>query len=687
MQLAQENATFPLITNSLTPEWGKMLPESIEPSIEYAIQSAQSALETIENIPENAVQYENTLGAFDSATEILENAWTKVLHLDAVANHPDLRKAIEKMLPKVTNFLTEVYLNKKLYHRLKIFSTSQEAKTLSQTQKRFLEETLLDFVENGAQLDNHSKKTFQELNNRLAQLTQKYTENVLDATNQWELIIKDQKSLAGLPESAKTAAFEDALDKGYGSKEHPQYRFTLHQPSFGALMQYLEDDSLRKKTWLASQEIASKAPYENTPLIQEALSTRKKIAQLLGYPNFAELITKRRMVTSAAKALEFIHDLHQRIEKKFNEEAKALAAFKAQHQTQTHKEEKLEPWEVSYWAEKQRQELLQFDEEALRPYFEINSVLEGLFKISEQLFNLKIKEKNEVMGWHTDVKYYEIFDASTKQLMGAFYADWHPRKTKRSGAWMNPLLTSSKNSPGLGIICGNLTKPTKEKPALLTHNEVCTIFHEFGHLLHHVLGTVEIKSLNGISVPFDFVELPSQLLENWCWERDSLNLFAKHFKTQEPLPDTLFEKLKKTRSYLAALAMMRQLSLSKMDLELHMHFDPSMQDLDRFIETVTKPYTLNFKTKPKSIIRQFLHLFSDPHGYAAGYYSYKWSEVLDADVFSRFQKEGIFNQKLGVELRHTILSQGNSKTPHALYMAFMGREPQLEPLLKRFNLI
>ncbi len=673
----------PFLENTLTPHWSLLTPDKIKTDIDYALSEAEKKVQAIAKLNLNSLNYENTLLALEMANEDLENAWGKVVHLDSVANSPELRKVYNELLPKVSEYFTKIFLNPDLWKVIKTYSESPEAKQLTGVRKRFLEETVTDFKESGADLSKSDKLRLEALETELAQLTQKYSENVLDATNAWELVVDNEKDLSGLPESAKEDAKESALKKNYGTPENPKWRFTLQAPSMLPVMQYLDSDAIREKVWKASNLIGSAPPYDNTDLINQILKLRQEKAKLLGFKNFADLVLKRRMAKTGEKALQFIEDLHDKVEKPFHQELKAIEEYKAKKTNSP--PEKLQPWEFAYWAEKRRKELYDFDEEQLRPYFPIDQVINGMFQITGKLFNIDIKEKKDVQGWNSDVKYYEIYEKNGR-LLGAFYADWYPRENKRSGAWMNHLMTGAQGEPHLGLICGNLSRPTKEKPALLTHRDVETIFHEFGHLLHHILGDVEIKSLHGTKVAWDFVELPSQILENWCWERESLNLFAKHYLTHETIPEDLFKKMLAARNYLSAIATMRQLSIAKMDLGLHTQYNNSSKNLDDFIDETLVGYIPEYKTKPKSIVRQFGHVFADPTGYAAGYYSYKWAEVLDADAFTRFKKEGILNPEVGLDFRSKILSKGNSSPAEELFHAFMGREPDLDALLIRCGL-
>lgn len=678
-----EVMNHPFIDNSLTPKWSLMTPAQVKTDIEYVLTQAEKKLQLIRDQNPQSLNYNNTLLALETASEDVENAWGKVGHLDAVSNSPELRKVYNEMLPKVSEYFTKIFLDSKLWDIIKTYSESPQAKQLSGIRKRFLQEILLDFKESGADLPPTEKARLKALETELAQITQKYSENVLDATNAWELIIKDENELTGLPESAKEAAKEEALKKNLGTPDHPQWRFTLQAPSMQPIMQYLDNNAIREKVWRANNAIGDESPYDNTELINKILKLRQEKAQLLGYPNFADLILKRRMAKTGTKALKFVEDLHAKIQKAFQQEVKNIEEYKAK-KTAT-PIEKLQPWELPYWAEKRRKELYDFDEEELSPYFPIESVIAGLFQITGNLFGIDIKEKKGIEAWSDDVKYYEVYEKNGR-LLGAFYADWYPRENKRSGAWMNHLVTGLQGEPHLGVISGNLTRPTKQKPALLTHRDVETIFHEFGHLLHHILGDVEVKSLHGTSVAWDFVELPSQILENWCWERESLDLFAKHYLTAQPIPQDLLNKMLAARSYLSAIDTMRQLSIAKMDLDLHIKYNLSSKNLDTFIDESLIHYLPEYKMKPKSLVRRFGHVFSDPIGYAAGYYSYKWAEVLDADAFTRFKKEGILNPEVGLDFRTTILSKGNSSPAEELFRSFMGREPDPDALLERCGL-
>jgi oligopeptidase A len=682
----------PFLKTDFEIRWSQLTPEHIAPAIKQALSDAQSAVDAIATRALTDVTFDNTFLALERATEALNQAWGKVTHLQSVADSPALREAHNAMLPDVSTFFARIPLNAALWERLKAFAGTPAAEALGVVSKRFLEETLADFRQQGADLPVDKRARLEALQSELAQLTQQYSEHVLDATNAWELIVDDASRLTGLPEHAKAAARRSAESKKLGSEEKPLWRFTLHMPSQEPFMTYLEDDALRREMWTAAVAVGAREPHDNTALVPRILALRAEKAVLLGKANFADLTLERRMAKSAATALAFVEDMGRRAKTAFVHECQELEEFKARHLGCSLAP--LAPWELAYWAEKLRKVRYDFEEEKLRPYFPMNRVIAGLFEVAGRVFGLRIveREAGQIETWNAEVKFYEMHDASGKHV-GSFYADWHPRESKRGGAWMNYLITGGPRvdgtrAPHLGLICGNMTPPADDKPALLTHREVQTIFHEFGHLLHHLLGEVEIKSLNGVNVAWDFVELPSQILENWCWEREGLDLFARHHETGAPIPEEMFEKMIAARNFRSACMVMRQTAFAKMDLLLHVQtITPKTGD---DIETVARAMIADclIPTEPPSptIVRRFTHVFSDPVGYAAGYYSYKWAEVLDADAFSRFQKEGIFNRKVGAAFVEHILSRGNSADPAELFRAFMGRDPDISALLQRCGL-
>jgi oligopeptidase A len=684
-------ANQPFLDPTFAVRWTQHTPEQIAPAIEAALSGAQSAIDAIAQRDLAALTYANTFLALEQATEELNYAWGKVTHLQSVDDSPALRDAHNALLPAVSAFFARIALNPALWLRLKTFAATPAAAALTGIHRRFVDETVEEFRQAGADLPEAQRARLEALQTELAEVTQKYGENVLDATNAWELLVNEEARLRGLPEHAIATAKRSAEAKGLGTPEAPAWRFTLHQPSQEPVMTYADDETLRREVWTAATAVGAQAPHDNAALVQKIIALRDEKARLLGKPHFADLVLARRMAGSGDQALEFIADMHRRAGAAFVRECAELEEFKAR-QTGAPRAV-LKAWEVGYWSEKLRQERYDFDDEVLRPYLPMDRVIAGLFDLAGRVFGLRITERpaGSVEVWHPEVKFYDLHDAAGRHL-GSFYADWYPREPKRGGAWMGYLVTGGpqpdgSRAPHLGYICGNLTPPAEGKPALLAHDEVETIFHEFGHLLHHLLGEVEIKSLNGVNVAWDFVELPSQIMENWCWQRESLDLFARHHETGAPIPAEIFQKMTAAKNFRSACATIRQVQFARMDLLLHMRAPEfATGDIEAQARALVADCMIPTEPAGRTIVKRFGHLFSDPVGYAAGYYSYKWAEVLDADAFSRFKKEGLFNAHVGQEFVEKILSRGNSADPLELFRAFMGRDPDVAALLERSGL-
>ena len=686
--------SHPFFAEDYHIRWSSLTPNHVEADIDQALKNAESALMAIRNLVNDQLTYINTFAALEIASEDLDRAWGRLNHLDSVSNSDEQRAALNAALPRVSSFYSSIPLDDAIWAKLKAFSESPSAAALDATRSRFVEETCASFIQSGAELPAEKKSRIAELQARLSEITQKFSEQVLDSTNAWELIIDDPARLAGLPESAVAAAFADAQSKGLGDEANPQWRITLQYPSMGPVMEYADDDDLRKEVWEASGTVGCGGEHDNTALIWEILELRHEKAGLLGFKDFADLTLERRMARDGETALKFTTDLHTRIVDKFQQEMESLKEWKA---AQTGTEPTLmQPWETTYWAEKRRQAEYDFDDESLRPYFPLHEVMSGMFRIVSKLYDLRIEEREtgeDIETWHPECRFYDLFDNKSHELLGSFYADWHPRESKRGGAWMNsfetglPPINETPREPHLGLMVGNMTKPIGNKPALMTHREVETIFHEFGHLLHHLLGNVTVKSLAGTNVAWDFVELPSQIMENFCWARGSLDNFARHHETGKPIPEELYQKMRAARNYMSATAFMRQLALGKLDLDLHIHFEQYKgRDLDEVDREILADYRVPMATDGPTMARRFSHLFTSPTGYAAGYYSYKWAEVLDADAFTRFEKDGILNPETGAAFRECILSKGNSLPADQLYRNFMGRDPDQTALLERAGL-
>ncbi|NLY94582.1 MAG: M3 family metallopeptidase [Myxococcales bacterium] len=666
----------PLLEIRFEVPFDRISPSHVVPAISTLIEEAE---QRIDAIGDEAPTYENTLGELERATETLEWAMTVVGHLESVATTAELREAYNTVQPLVSAFYSGIALKPKLYEALRRFAETDEARSLSPTKARFLEKTLRDFKRHGAELSEEGKARLREIDVALAEKTTKFAQNVLDATQAFELYVEDEARLSGLPESAKQAARASAREK---SKEG--YRFTLQAPSVIPVLTYADDAALRETIYRAFNSRAASGPYDNRTLVREILALRQKKAELLGYADFSDLVLEDRMAKTGEAAMRFVDDLRARTLPAFAAENAALEAFRKELEGED--APPFKPWDLSYYAEKQRRARFDFDEEALRPYFPADRVLEGLFTIVQELYRVEIRP-HSMPVWDPKVETFGIYDRDGSML-AAFYVDLYPRENKRDGAWMNPILTGLDGRPHLGLFCGNMSPPIDGKPALLTHNEVETLFHEFGHLLHHAFSRVEVRSLAGTNVAWDFVELPSQIMENWCWEREALDRFARHHATGEPIPDELFERLRATRTYRAANAQMRQLGFATLDLMLHREWvkNPT-KDLLAYAREIAALHSPAVLEPDYAMITSFGHLFASPTGYAAGYYSYKWAEVLDADAFSRFAKEGVLNPEVGKAFRESILEKGDSADPAELYRAFMGRDPKLEPLLERSGLL
>jgi oligopeptidase A len=656
--------------------------EHIEPAVKQLLEESRENQRALA-ASTGPRTYANTLVPLEDMTEKLNYAMQVAGHLESVTTYPELRAAYNAVQAEVSEYYTGIMLDPGLWRVVQEFAATPEAAQLTGTKKRLLAKTIDAFRRQGAELDPAGKARLSEIDVELTKLTTKFSENVLDSTNAFEFVITDEAKLAGLPPTAIEAARESAKAKNVEG-----WRFTLQAPSYTPLMTYLDDQFIRQKFYHEYVTRATAGEHDNRALLSRILELRHEKAKLLGFRDFADLVLDDRMAHTGANALQFLAQLKVKTEKRFHEENTELNEFRRSLEGPS--APRIEPWDIAYYSEKQRAALYDFDEEALRPYFPLERVVDGMFEVVRRLYGIKVVEQKGVPVWDPQVKYYSILDSDDSPL-GSFYADWYPRENKRGGAWMDAFLTGHLTphgfEPHLGLMCGNLTPPVEDKPALLTHREVETIFHEFGHLLHHCLSRVEVRSLAGTNVPWDFVELPSQIMENWCWERESLDLFARHYETGERLPEDLFQKMKRAKTFRGGNGQMRQLGLGYIDLDLHIHYNPARDgDVFEYARRIQQQYSPAPLPSDYAMIAGFTHLFSSPVGYGAGYYSYKWAEVLDADAFTRFRKEGIFSRETGMAFRNDILSKGDSEDPAQLYRNFMGRDPDVNALLERNGL-
>ncbi len=682
--------------------WSKLTPGRARKEIPKALEMARAAIERICEVKEPV--YENTFGALDKSDEELNTGWQRLSHLRSVCDTPELREVLAELMPQVVAFSVDVLLNARLYAVLKRAAAQDGVSELSAVQRRYVEETLASFKENGAELGERQKKRIGEITTRLAELSRTFGERVLDSTNAWEYIVRDEAELDGLPESAREAARCDALARGYGSEQEPAWRFTLQFTSTRPVLTYAHSEVLRREVWLGLQTRGA-GKYDTQNLIHEILELRAEKAHLLGFGSYADYVTSRRMVGSGKNALEFINQLHDEVLAAYLEEQEAVRVFAEQTTAKTI--DRMLPWDVAYRTEQLRREKYDFDTEQLRPYFPMQRVLRGMFSIYEELYGIRITERpthfrapgdhkkapaDSVEVWHPEVMFFEIHDEQSGEHLASFYADWYPRESKRGGAWMDcltcgcPPVDGNPRRPHVALMCGNLSRPVGDKPALLSHEEVVTIFHEFGHLLHQALSEVEISSLAGCNVAWDFVELPSQINEDWTWQSEALDRIAQHYETGAPLPEEMKEKMLEARNFGSATAFMRQLSFGKLDLELHQHTARyAGRDIEEVDREILSTYRVPLAREGNSMLRAFTHIFDG--GYEAGYYSYKWAEMLEADAFTRFLDEGIFNSETGRDFRRCILSRGNSEPPAKLFHDFMGRDPDTKAMLIRAGIM
>jgi oligopeptidase A len=678
----QDGAENPLLNLGFNIPFESLQPAHIEPAVQVLLQRGRRNIEAIET--ETAPPtYDNTLGRLDTATVELELAMTVVGHLEAVMTSPELREVYNRVRPDVSAFYASIPLRPLLWQRLKAFGGTAGAAALEGPRARFLQKTLEGFRREGADLSLPEKQRLEAISRELSELTSRFGQNVVASNASYELVVQEEARLIGLPEAAKQRAGEDA-------KAHDQtgYRFTLQAPSMIPLLTYCDDAELRRELYMASECRATSGEHANPPLIAKILELRQEQARLLGFQHFADLVLADRMAKKGDVARRFVDDLSGRCHAPFEVERLALHQFRCTLEGANAPE--LERWDVGYYSEKQRQALYDFDSEQLRPYFPLDRVVGGLFETAHRLYGVDVRPNDELGRWHTDVRAYDMFDEAGSKL-ASFYTDFFPRESKRDGAWMHGLIPGV-SAPGaspvhLGLICANVTPASPGLPSLLSHGEVETLFHEFGHLLHLCLSKVEVRSQVGTNVAWDFVELPSQIMENWCWEREALSLFARHHETGEPIPEALLSKMQRARNYREATAMTRQLGLATLDLSLHVDYQPARDgDVLGYARRVAQRFAPAKLADNHAMIASFGHLFSSSVGYAAGYYSYKWAEVLDADAFTRFKEEGVYNRKVGEAFRRSVLERGDSADPMELYTQFMGREPSLDALMQRAGL-
>jgi oligopeptidase A len=684
-----ESSENPLLQLKTLVPFDRIRGEHVEPAVHALLAVAKERLSALESSTGSRT-FANTMTALEQITEDLELALSVISHLESVATTTELRDAFAAVQAPVSEFYTSITLSDGVWRVLREFAETDEARGLEGTKRRFVDKTIAEFRRNGAELNAEGKKRLAQINVELAQITLKYSQNILDATNAFEYVIDDEEKLAGLSQGAIAAARASAEEKGLSG-----YRFTLQAPSYTAIITYLDDRQVREKFYRANITRATEGAYDNRSLVRQILELRKEKAKLLGFASFADLVLEDRMAHNGEAARKFVSTLRERAWSQFKHENAELETFVKELNGPD--APPLAPWDVTYYAEKLRKAKYDFDDEALRPYFPIEAVMKGVFDIASRLYGVNIEPWADAPLWHPSVQAYRIIESDGRDSAW-FYADLWPREPKRDGAWMQGLVTHVQGAepkpddPHAGrhiaLFAGNFMPPVGDKPALLSHREIETVFHEFGHLMHHVSSRVDVRTLAATNVAWDFVELPSQIMENWCWEKEALDLFARHYETSMPIPDSLMEKMQAAKTFRAANAMIRQLGFAEADLALHIDWDAEKHgDPILFGREIFERYSPLPLPPEHAMIASFSHLFSSPVGYAAGYYSYKWAEVLDADAFSRFKREGIFSRAVGESFRTNILARGDSADPMDLYRNFMGREPTLDAILERDGLV
>ncbi|MCF5865255.1 oligopeptidase A [Aeromonas veronii] len=671
----------PLLTMDSLPPFSQIKPEQVQPAVIQAIADCKQKISDV-LAQRDPHTWDSLIAPLEEVNDRLSRIWSPVSHLNSVLNSEALREAHDACLPLLSEFQTYVGQHEGLYQAYLALSQSDDFPLLSGAQRKEIQNTLRDFRLSGIGLPAEAQQRYGEIQARLSELASRFSNNVLDATQGWHKLVADEAELAGLPDSVRAAARQMAELKG---KEG--WLFTLDIPSYLPVMMYADNRELRAEmyeafTTRASDQGPNAGKWDNSAIMSELLTLRRELAQLLGFANYAELSLATKMADKTEQVVSFLTDLAAKSLPQGKAELEEIRAFAAEQ----HGQSELAAWDLAYYAEKLKQHKFSISDEQLRPYFPASKVVKGLFEVVKRVFGMKVRERLGIDTWHPDVRFYDIFDADD-ELRGSFYLDLYAREHKQGGAWMDVCLgrryrqDGSLQKPVAYLTC-NFNGPVDGKPALFTHNEVVTLFHEFGHGIHHMLTRIDVAGVAGINgVAWDAVELPSQFLENWCWESEALAFISGHYETGEQLPADLLEKMLTARNFQAAMQMLRQLEFALFDFRLHQEFDPANPaQLPALLDEVRSQVAVMTPPAFNRFQHSFSHIFAG--GYAAGYYSYKWAEVLSADAFSRFEEEGIFNPATGQSFLKNILEKGGSKEPMELFRAFRGREPKVDALLR-----
>ncbi|CAI1732346.1 Oligopeptidase A [Serratia quinivorans] len=677
--------TNPLLTPFSLPPFSAIRPEDIVPAVQSALADCRAAVERVVAQP-GPFTWDNLCQPLAESDDRLSRIWSPVGHLNSVKNSPELRAAYEQALPLLSEYGTWVGQHEGLYQAYRSLKEGAGFEKLTAPQRKSVENALRDFELSGIGLSPEKQRRYGEIVARLSELGSTYSNNVLDATMGWSKLITNEAELSGLPESALAQAQAMAQ-----AKEQDGWLLTLDMPSYLPVLTYGDNRALREEMYRAfatraSDQGPNAGKWDNSEVMAETLALRHELAQLLGFDSYADKSLATKMAENPEQVLGFLSDLAKRARPQAEQELAQLRAFAKQH----YGVDELEAWDITYYGEKQKQHLFSISDEQLRPYFPEQRVVEGLFEVVKRIYGITAKERKDVDTWHPEVRFFDLFDANG-ELRGSFYLDLYARENKRGGAWMDDCVGSLRKANGelqkpVAYLTCNFNRPLGDKPALFTHNEVTTLFHEFGHGLHHMLTQIDTAGVAGISgVPWDAVELPSQFMENWCWEPEALAFISGHYQSGEPLPKEMLDKLLAAKNYQAALFILRQLEFGLFDFRMHAEYSPdkgaqilpTLAEVKKMVAVVPSPSWGRFP-------HAFSHIFAG--GYAAGYYSYLWAEVLSADAYSRFEEEGIFNAETGKSFLDNILSRGGSEEPMELFKRFRGREPQLDAMLRHYGI-
>jgi len=673
-------STNPLLQTDKLPDFNSIRAEHIEPAIDQLLKENREQIQALLHTDRERT-WDNTIQPLEELEDRLNRTWSAVSHLHAVADNEELRKAYNACLPKLSDYSTDLGQNRELYEAYKTVGESDEYARLSVAQQRIIDHALRDFRLSGIDLNEKDKNRYREIQQSLSKLQTRFEENLLDATHGWKNHVTNETLLAGLPESVLALAKQSA-----GREKLDGWLFTLDFPSYMPVMQYADNRDLREEMYRAyitrASELGSNpAQWDNSKIMEEIIDLRQQLARLLGYPSYAHYSLAKKMASDPEEVITFLTDLTDRSRPVAKRDLEELEQFARKE----HGIEKLNAWDIAYYSEKLRKHKFNLSQEELRQYFPVPQVIGGLFAVVNRLYGLTISPRNNIATWHEDVRFYDIHDEENT-LRGSFYLDLYARKNKRGGAWMDECVVRKKTATGVqtpvAYLTCNFTPPVGNDPSLLTHDEVTTLFHEFGHGLHHMLTRVDYPGVAGINgVPWDAVELPSQFMENWCWEREPLDLIGRHYKTGETIGESLFERLITSRTFQSGMQMVRQLEFALFDFRLHLEYETATADvIQAIIDQVREQVAVVHPPAFNRFQHSFAHIFAGD--YAAGYYSYKWAEVLSADAFSRFEETGIFNKQTGREFLHLILEQGGARDPMDLFVEFRGRKPSIEPLLR-----